>query len=85
VGGGVDREDIGAQAGGAAQSRRLNDCFAETLGLPTIWVPHSYAACSQHAPNEHVLAPIMREGLQIMAGMFWDLGEAPARRLTEKG
>ncbi len=59
-----------------------NDCFAHTLGLPTIWVPHSYAACSQHAPNEHVLAPIMREGLQIMAGMFWDLGEPAARRLA---
>jgi hypothetical protein len=25
-------------------------------------------------------APIMREGLQIMAGMFWDLGEAEAGR-----
>src|SRR5260221_9851899 len=61
-----------------------NDCFAETLGLPTIWVPPSYAACSQHAPNEHVLAPIMREGLQIMAGMFWDLGEAPARALSTR-
>jgi acetylornithine deacetylase/succinyl-diaminopimelate desuccinylase-like protein len=59
-----------------------NDCFADTLGLPTIWVPHSYAGCSQHAPNEHVLAPIMREGLQIMAGMFWDLGEPEARVLA---
>src|SRR5205814_10481993 len=61
-----------------------NDCFADTLGMPTIWVPHSYAACSQHAPNEHVLAPIMREGLRIMAGMFWDLGEKAARRLAGK-
>ena len=52
-----------------------NDVFAETLGLPTIWVPHSYAACSQHAPNEHALEPILREGLQILAGLFWDLGE----------
>jgi len=52
-----------------------NDCFSEVLGLPTIWVPHSYAGCSQHAPNEHVLAPILREALQIMTGMFWDLGE----------
>ena len=52
-----------------------NDVFAETLGLPTIWVPHSYAACSQHAPNEHALAPLLREGLQIMTGLFWDLGE----------
>ncbi len=60
-----------------------NDCFAATLGLPTIWVPHSYASCSQHAPNEHVLAPILREGLQIMAGMFWDLGESEARALAK--
>ena len=54
-----------------------NEVFAETLGLPTIWIPHSYAACSQHAPNEHLLAPIAREGLAIMAGIFWDLGETP--------
>jgi acetylornithine deacetylase/succinyl-diaminopimelate desuccinylase-like protein len=57
-----------------------NDCFAGTLGLPTIWVPHSYAGCSQHAPDEHALAPLLREALQIMAGIFWDLGEAPAPR-----
>jgi acetylornithine deacetylase/succinyl-diaminopimelate desuccinylase-like protein len=55
-----------------------NDCFADTLGLPTIWVPHSYAGCSQHAPDEHALAPILREGLQIMTGLFWDLGETPS-------
>jgi acetylornithine deacetylase/succinyl-diaminopimelate desuccinylase-like protein len=59
-----------------------NDCFAEVLGLPTIWVPHSYPACSQHAPDEHLLARVAREGLGIMTGLFWDLGEpgsAPAR------
>ena len=56
-----------------------NEVFAETLGLPTVWIPHSYSACSQHAPNEHMLAPIAREGLQIMAGLFWDLGEASLR------
>jgi acetylornithine deacetylase/succinyl-diaminopimelate desuccinylase-like protein len=52
-----------------------NDCFAEVLGLPTLWVPHSYAGCSQHAPNEHALGSILREGLQIMAGLYWDLAE----------
>jgi acetylornithine deacetylase/succinyl-diaminopimelate desuccinylase-like protein len=56
-----------------------NEVFAETLGLPTVWIPHSYSACSQHAPNEHMLAPIAREGLQIMAGLFWDLGDASLR------
>jgi len=55
-----------------------NDVFADTLGLPTIWVPHSYAACSQHAPGEHLLASVAREALQIMAGLFWDLGEDAA-------
>ena len=52
-----------------------NDVFAHTLGLPTLWIPHSYAACSQHAPNEHILADLTRESLHIMAGVFWDLAE----------
>ena len=54
-----------------------NACFTDTLGMPTVWVPHSYASCSQHAPNEHVLAPLMREGLRMMTGLFWDMGETP--------
>lgn len=52
-----------------------NDVFADILGLPTVWVPHSYAGCSQHAPNEHLLAPVAREALGLMAGLWWDLGE----------
>jgi acetylornithine deacetylase/succinyl-diaminopimelate desuccinylase-like protein len=52
-----------------------NDVFADTLGLPTVWVPHSYAGCSQHAPDEHLLAPVARQALQVMAGLFWDLGD----------
>jgi acetylornithine deacetylase/succinyl-diaminopimelate desuccinylase-like protein len=51
-----------------------NDAFADLLGLPTLWVPHSYPACAQHAPNEHLLADVAREGLQIMGGLYWDLG-----------
>lgn len=57
-----------------------NDCFADVLGLPTIWVPHSYPACSQHAPNEHLLSEVAREGLLMMTGLFWDLGDAGAAR-----
>jgi len=52
-----------------------NDVFAEILGLPTVWVPHSYPACSQHAPDEHVLAPLMREGLVMTTALLWDVGE----------
>ena len=52
-----------------------NDIFLNLVGMPTLWVPHSYPGCSQHAPNEHVLAPLMRDGLKMMTGLFWDLGE----------
>ena len=45
-----------------------NDCFAEVLGMPTVWVPHSYRGCQQHAANEHALPAILREGLLIMTG-----------------
>ena len=55
-----------------------NDCFAEVLGMPTIWVPHSYAGCSQHAPNEHILKPLSRQALIGMAGLFADIAEAGA-------
>ncbi len=54
-----------------------NAAFAETLGLPTLWVPHSYAGCNQHAADEHALPEILREGLALMAGLWWDLGEGP--------
>lgn len=54
-----------------------NDVFSDCLGLPTIWVPHSYPGCSQHAPNEHILLSVTEEALGIMAGLFWDLGEMP--------
>src|ERR1700731_2130334 len=57
-----------------------NDIFVDVLRLKTIWVPHSYAGCSQHAPNEHLLAPIAREGLGLMAGLFWDFGDPATPR-----
>jgi hypothetical protein len=38
-------------------------------------VPHSYRGCSQHAPDEHVLKPVCRDALRLMAGLFWDIGE----------
>jgi acetylornithine deacetylase/succinyl-diaminopimelate desuccinylase-like protein len=63
-----------------------NDVFADILGLPTVWIPHSYPACSQHAPDEHMLVPVAREALAIMTGVWWDLGEEaktlPRRALT---
>jgi acetylornithine deacetylase/succinyl-diaminopimelate desuccinylase-like protein len=52
-----------------------NDLFTDLLGLPAIWIPHSYAACSQHAPNEHVLMSVCHSALQVMTGIYWDIGE----------
>ncbi len=52
-----------------------NDVFAELLAMPTVWVPHSYPGCSQHAPNEHLPLTLAREGLRLMAGLYWDPGE----------
>lgn len=51
-----------------------NDAFCDVLGLPTVWIPHSYRGCSQHAPNEHVLKSVCRDALQGMAGVYWDIG-----------
>ena len=61
-----------------------NDVFAGTLGLPTVGVPHSYAGCSQHAPDEHLLAAVARDALRLMTGLFWDLGESDSGSLPRK-
>ncbi|WP_285241863.1 M20 family metallopeptidase [Pseudarthrobacter sp. MEB009] len=50
--------------------------FADVLGLPTIWIPHSHPGCQQHAPDEHLLAAVAREGLQLACGLFHDLAAA---------
>jgi len=52
-----------------------NDVFADVLKMPTMWLPHSYPGCSQHAPDEHILLDVTEEALCLMAGLFWDLGE----------
>lgn len=52
-----------------------NHCFADVLGLPTVWLPHSYPSCKQHAPDEHLLESVVEQGLKAAAGIFWDLGE----------
>ncbi len=52
-----------------------NNIFSDQLGLPTVWIPHSYPGCLQHAANEHLPVSIVREGLAIMAGLYHDLGQ----------
>jgi len=52
------------------------DVFVENLGVPLVWVPHSYNGCKQHGPDEHLLPALAREGIAAFAGIWWDLGEA---------
>ena len=55
-----------------------NDLFTDLLGIPAVWIPHSYAACSQHAPDEHILMPVCKSAVELMAGLYYDLGEGTA-------
>ena len=52
-----------------------NDVFTDELGMPAIWIPHSYSGCSQHATDEHILLPLSRSAAALMAGLYWDIGE----------
>ncbi|SED66100.1 Acetylornithine deacetylase/Succinyl-diaminopimelate desuccinylase [Amycolatopsis tolypomycina] len=52
-----------------------NHVFTDVLGLATLWLPHSYPGCRQHAPDEHLLAPVAREGLVLATALFHALGE----------
>ena len=52
-----------------------NNLFCDGLGLPTIWIPHSYPGCRQHGADEHLPIAVAEEGLRMMAGLFWDIGE----------
>ena len=51
-----------------------NECFSEVLGLVTIWLPHSYRQCCQHAPNEHIPEALFHNAIKLTAQLFNDLG-----------
>jgi len=53
------------------------DVFVDHLGVPLVWIPHSYNGCKQHGPDEHALPAILREGLLAFTGIWWDLGDKP--------
>jgi len=52
-----------------------NDLFTDLLQIPAIWVPHSYPGCQQHAPDEHILMSLSRNAIELMTGLYWDLGQ----------
>ncbi len=52
------------------------DVFVDHLGVPLVWIPHSYSGCKQHGPDEHLLKTTAREGITAFTGIWWDLGES---------
>jgi acetylornithine deacetylase/succinyl-diaminopimelate desuccinylase-like protein len=52
-----------------------SEMFKAGLDAPVIWMPHSYSGCNQHGADEHGLKSLFREGLGVVAGLYWDLGE----------
>jgi hypothetical protein len=46
--------------------------------VPILWLPHSSPGCLQHAPDEHLLAFIAREGMVPATGLFHALGRPQA-------
>src|SRR5215510_7362110 len=46
-----------------------NEAFTDNLGMPTIWIPHSYGSCSQL--GEHILMPLSRSAIGLMAELYW--------------
>ena len=59
-----------------------NDCFSDVLGLPTIWVPHSWRGCCQHAPDEHMPIALAQSALRVMTGLYWDIGSGKVSGVT---
>ena len=67
---------LGGGKSGAPPERRPRCCRISAARCPTTCSPRGLACrrsgcrilpgCSQHAPNEHMLAPLAREGLAIM-------------------
>ena len=53
------------------------DIFQDLLGLPLVWIPHGHNTCGQHGPDEHMLIDTARTGVLGMAGLWWDLAQAP--------
>jgi acetylornithine deacetylase/succinyl-diaminopimelate desuccinylase-like protein len=51
------------------------DVFVDYLGVPLVWIPHSYNGCKQHGPDEHLLVAPAREGITPYTGIWRDLGE----------
>lgn len=51
-----------------------SELFRQELGTSVLWLPFSYGGCNQHGPDEHGLGSLFREGLGLMAGLWWDIG-----------
>ncbi|RMF05972.1 MAG: hypothetical protein D6773_04785 [Alphaproteobacteria bacterium] len=80
------KESVESVAGGpcgvvpCSGGSNITGIIAEALDIPFAWLPMSYLACSQHAPNEHILRPLMREGLELITGVYARMGSGEGYR-----
>ena len=58
------------------RSRTCWDCPRSGCRIPTRLLPAR--------PDEHLLAPVARQAMAIMAGLFWDLGEQGPAVMAER-
>ena len=61
----------------------MTEVIQYDLNIPIVWLPLSYTGCSQHAPNEHMLKPLMREGIALVTSIYYHLGEKSAQSLLK--
>ena len=54
----------------------MKNSLEKTSHKPTAILPNLGGSL----PNEHMLAPVARDALRLMAGLMWDLGEAGTPR-----
>ncbi len=58
------------------------DVFVDHLGVPLVWVPHSYNGCKQHGPDEHLLiAPGARGAAGLHRHVVGPGGAGHARKV----
>ena len=77
----VTKKDCGILPNSAGSN--MTEVIQYDLGIPIVWLPLSYTGCSQHAPNEHMLKSLMREGITLVASIYLHLGQKSSQLLLK--
>lgn len=78
----VAKNDCGILPNSAGSN--MTEVIQYDLDIPIVWLPLSYTGCSQHAPNEHMLKSLMREGIALVTSIYFHLGDKSSQSLLKK-